>query len=51
MSDHEARAAHAAARAAGLTDLRRAPSGWQRAAEVAGLVAIGMLAAVGVIPW
>lgn len=42
-----ARTAHAAA----LPALRPAPTGWKRAAEVAGLVALGMLAAAGVIPW
>lgn len=51
MSDHEARAAHDAARAVSLADLRAEPTGWQRAAQVTGLVAIGLLAAAGVIPW
>lgn len=39
------------ARNAALTALRPAPTGWRRAAEVAGIVAAGILAAVGVIPW
>lgn len=47
MTGQDARRAHTAA----LTALRPAPAGWRRAAEVAGIVAAGMLAAVGVIPW
>lgn len=50
MSEYAARAARTA-HAAALTALRPAPSGWRRAAEVAGLIAAGMLAAAGVIPW
>lgn len=50
MTEYDARAA-CTAHAAALTALRPAPSGWRRAAEVAGIVAVGMLAAVGVIPW
>ncbi|MCW2165369.1 hypothetical protein B0I12_002524 [Microbacterium hydrothermale] len=50
MTEYDARAARTA-HAAALTALRPAPSGWRRAAEVAGLIAAGMLAAVGVIPW
>lgn len=34
-----------------LPELRTPRTGWRRAAEVAGIVAIGMLGAVGVIPW
>lgn len=51
MSDLEARAAHTAARAVELTALSADRSRWQRIAEVTGLFALGMLAAVGVIPW
>lgn len=51
MNEPAARAAHTAARALALTELRAQRSGWQRAAEIAGLFALGMLAAAGVIPW
>lgn len=51
MSDLEARAAHDAARAVSLADLRAEPTGWQRAAQVSGLIALALLVAAGVIPW
>jgi hypothetical protein len=50
VTDYAARAARNA-HAVALTALRPAPTGWRRAAEVAGLIALGMLAAAGVIPW
>lgn len=47
MTGQDAHRAHTAA----LTALHPERSRWQRAAEIAGLVAAGMLAAAGVIPW
>jgi hypothetical protein len=47
----EARRAREAARIVSLAALRAEPTGWKRAAEVAGIVAVGMLAAAGVFPW
>lgn len=49
--DVEARRAREAAHALHLTGLRPVSAGWQRAAEVAGIVAIGCLIAAGVFPW
>lgn len=51
MNGQEARRAQEAAHAVGLTGLRPVSNGWQRTAEVAGIVAVGMLAAAGVFPW
>jgi len=51
MNDLAARTARSAARAFELSELAAVRTGWKRAAEVAGLVALGMLAAAGVIPW
>lgn len=51
MNEPAARAAHTATRAVEIADLTTDRSGWQRAAEVAGLVALGLLTAAAVIPW
>lgn len=51
MNEPEARAAHDAARTVDLTVLRPAPTGWQRAAEVAGVIAAGLAIGAAVIPW
>ncbi|WP_180993337.1 hypothetical protein [Microbacterium testaceum] len=51
MNDLTARAARSAARAVEMSELTVVRTGWKRAAEIAGLAALGMLAAVGVIPW